>query len=250
MSGRAPLAAIGLLTRVPVGGSAAPALAAAVPWFPPVGALTGLVVGVVLVAAEAGWPAYVAAVLAALAELLLTGGLHLDGLADTCDGAGGASRERRLAIMRDHAVGVYGAAAVTLTLLLRVGCLAALAERAPVTVLAATTAAWALSRAAILPVALLLPSARPEGTGRPVIEGITRSGCWIGVAAGVLVAAVCLLPVLGPAAAAVGIIVAAGAAVVPARWAATRLGGATGDVLGAVAELALTGALLGILAAA
>ena len=145
---RAPLTAVAVLTRVPVGAGAGADLASAAPWFPVVGGLTGLGVAAVGLGSAAVWPAYVAAVLAVAAEVLLTGALHLDGLADCADGSGGHTRERRLAIMKDHAVGVYGAAAVVLALGLRTGCLIALLRWDAGGALAGIVAAWALSRAA------------------------------------------------------------------------------------------------------
>lgn len=248
---RGPLDALGVLTRVPVPpGRGAPDLAAAAPWFPVVGALVGVVAGLVGVVAAGVWGPFVAAIVLVLADVLLTGALHLDGLADLADATGGHTRERRLAIMKDHAVGVYGASALVLDLLLRVATLAVVLTLPGAWAVACVASVWALSRAAMLPPALLLPYARPEGTGRSVIEGITPLRCLAGLGVALLLAVVLLgvVPV-GQAAAVVGTVLGAAlGGLVPAAWAAARLGGATGDVLGAVAECALVGALLGLTA--
>lgn len=243
-----PIAAIGVLTRVPVRSSQPTDVAAAAPWFPLVGALVGVCVAFVGVGSSAVWPVGVAAAVAALVDVLLTGALHLDGLADCADGSGGHTRERRLAIMKDHCVGVYGAVAVVFDLLLRTLCLAGLLLLSPWAAFAAIVAAWTLSRAGMLPVALLLPYARSQGTGQSVIEGLTSARCAVGVVPAVVVVALIVLPCIGLLAL---LAAAAGATIggaLPALWARSRLGGATGDVLGAVAEGALVGALLGLLA--
>lgn len=228
--------------------SASVDLAAAAPWFPAVGALVGAVVATVGVGAGALWPVGVAAALAILVNVLLTGALHLDGLADCADGSGGHTRERRLAIMKDHAVGVYGAAAVVFDLLLRTLCLAGLLVVGPGVAFAGIVAAWTLSRAAMLPVALVLPYARSGGTGQTVIDGLTRVRCAVGLGGTILLALVLVVPSAGFLALLAALAAAALAALGPSLWAGARLGGATGDVLGAVAECALIGALLGLLA--
>lgn len=253
------LDAVAFLTRVPVGTDPrrAPDLARAAVWFPVVGALLGaalLLLGQVM----AGWTSpLVAVVLLVSLEVVVTGALHLDGLADLADGLGGHDRESRLRIMRDHATGVYGTAAVVLALLLEVALLLELVPAPPttgtgwpgtswllpsspgwVTGALVGAAAWSLSRAAMLPVALTLPYARPEGTGRTVVEGLTTRHTLLAWVAPVLL---CLM--LGGVGLAmlVGALLAAGLV----AWAATRLlGGATGDVLGATAQVTLLAALL------
>lgn len=245
---RGPVDALGVLTRVPVRSSQSVDLAAAAPWFPVIGALVGVVVAAVGVGAGSVWPVVVAAALAVLADVLLTGALHLDGLADCADGTGGHTRERRLAIMKDHSVGVYGATAVVLDLVLRTVCVAGLLVLSPWTAIGAIVAAWTLSRAAMLPPALLLPYARHDGTGRTVIQDLTPVRCTAGLVTAVVLVVVLVVPTLGVIALLGAVIGAALGALPPTLWAFSRLGGATGDVLGAVAECALIGALLGLLA--
>lgn len=257
------LDALAFLTRVPVPARRDVDLARAAWAFPVVGALVGAVVGGVAVGAATVLPLLVAAVLAVLAEVLLTGALHLDGLADCADGCGGWDQESRLRIMKDSSVGVYGVAAVVLVLLLRValvhGVLLALGVGLPGTrgaggwvVVVLTAAVWAISRAGMLPLAGWLPYARAEGTGRSFVAGLTgpRVVAGLGVAAlalvGSVVAATLALPGLpGMALGAAVLLASLLNPLVCWTWARRLLGGVTGDVLGATAEL---GTLVGLVA--
>ncbi len=140
--------------------------------FPLVGALIGLAGGVVLiVAAFLGMPPLVSAGLAVAATMMLTGALHEDGLADTADSFGGSTRERRLEIMDDSRVGTYGAAALVLSILLRVAALAAIPGRGGFAAALVLIAGEAVSRAALVRVWYDLPAARMSGlaheTGPP-----------------------------------------------------------------------------------
>lgn len=239
-------AATALLTRFPVGPQREPAHEA--PWFPVVGAATGLLVAAVLLAAGTVLPAAAAALLAVGLELALTGALHLDGLADTADAAGGHDRARRLAIMRDHSIGVYGAAALVLDLGLRTACLSAILS-APLpagSVIALLVAAWTVSRAAMLAPAALLAYARPDGTGRSFVTRLTTADAVVGTGVAVVLVAVLavLVPTPGWQPFVAVLLAAALTTALLSRWSAAMLGGITGDVLGAVAELALVAALL------
>ena len=116
--------ALSFLTILPLGGQTPEGRLGRV-WFPVVGALLGLAAGAVFWSLERVLGAPVAAVGAVAALAVLTGGLHLDGLADAADGLlGGSSPERRLEIMRDSRVGVFGAVALVLLLLAEVAALA------------------------------------------------------------------------------------------------------------------------------
>lgn len=235
-----PLAAVAFLTRLPLGraaGNDPNTLLKAAPFFPLVGAALGLAVGAVAVGLAEVLPALLAGLLAVAVELVLTGALHLDGLADSADGLGGADRDRSLAIMRDHALGTYGAAALALDLLVKGAALGMLAEA---DALAAVVAALALSRAAPLPLARLLPYARAdEGTGHLLTThartGPVCAGMGLAVALALAVYRLDALPLLICAAAvmtAIGLL------------AQRRLGGVTGDVMGAAIELSATAALV------
>jgi adenosylcobinamide-GDP ribazoletransferase len=227
-------AAVGFLTRLPLGRSAGPdALTRGAPLFPLVGAAIGGAVGGVAVGSAQVLPALAAGALAAAAELIATGALHADGLADSADGLAGRDRERALAIMRDHSLGAYGASALVLDLVLKAVALGALAEEGAVL---PVVAAFALSRAVPLPLAAALPYARPgEGTGRLLAE---RTGIRA-VAAGAALAIAVSVATAGLAALALVACAVAVAAVVGAL-ARRRLGGVTGDVMGAGIELAAT----------
>lgn len=220
---RLPLPDCGL---VPAGG-----LARAMRAFPLVGAVVGLAGGAVFVLTRAVLPGMVAALLAVLAGILLTGALHEDGLADTADGLGArGGRERRLEVMRDSRTGAYGVLALIFTVALRAVALAA----APTALLGlgALVAAHALGRALIPAVMQIMPPARADGLGASA--GIPDAS--VAATAGVL-GLVLALAGLGIAAlpAIAAALVGAGAVV----WLARRtLGGYTGDVLGAVEQAA------------
>jgi len=212
--------------------------------FPVVGALAGLAGGLAFAAAMAlGLGAWLAAIVAIAVQLRLTGALHEDALADVADGiGGGATRARKLAIMRDSRVGAFGVVALVLALAARLAALATLAE--PGAALAALIAAGALSRAAIAPVMAWLPPARADGlgaaAGRPDRAGLCATG-----AIAVLIA----LILLGPGAALLAFAAAAGGAAWIAGLARRHLGGQTGDVLGAAQQAAEVAALMAVVAA-
>ena len=232
---RAFAGALAFLTRIPVPFTVTAAdVARGAVVFPVVGAGIGASVGVVADVLARPLTAPLAAVLAVALGAALTGALHLDGLADTADALGGATRERALEIMRDHAIGAYGAVALVLALLAKVAALAALAADGH----ALRFAVCAAAASRVVPVALsaAVPYAR-EGAG---IGRVLGGGTWIRVAVAAAIAAgFCIwldaLPLLG-AAAGVALVVGLAAR----RW----LGGVTGDVLGASAELAELAALV------
>jgi adenosylcobinamide-GDP ribazoletransferase len=173
---------------------------------------------------------------AALATLaVLTGGLHLDGLADCADGllvAG--SRERRLEIMRDPRLGTFGVVALVLVLLADAAVLQRLGVHAA---LPALVAAGAFSRLAMLAVLVALPYVRLEGLGLAPAGRGRRD-----LALGALLAAPVLF--LDWRHAALGVVLASLAAGGVALLARNRIGGATGDVYGAVSEIAQLAVLL------
>ena len=237
-------AATMLLTRVPVSvstDSVAPASAAAL--YPIVGAGVGAIVAGVAVGAGELWPVLIAVTLAIAVEVALTGALHLDGLADCADGLAGRDREHRLQIMKDHSIGVYAAATLILHLLLKVAALSALLQALrPGEMLLVLIGVYAASRGAMLPLARLLPYARVEGTGRGVVEGLGTRQLVTGLAL-VLVGLAAVTPV-HPWAAPLMALVAVLTTLAIGLLADRRIGGVTGDVLGACAELTLVVMLL------
>jgi len=223
---RAAVAAITFLTRVPLGrlvATSAEDVARGAPFFPVVGALVGVAGAGVVLLVQPPLSPLLAAVLATVATVALTGAFHLDGLADTLDATGAMTRERSLEIMRDSRIGSFGAAGLALALLVRVAVVAQLVAGGGV--LGAMIAAGAVSRGAAVGLAGVVPYARAEGG---VLTG--RLGLWgIPVAAAIALAALRLdgLVVLA-AAAAVAVVLA----LVFRAW----LGGVTGDTLGAASE--------------
>jgi len=241
---RAALASIAFLTRVPVGRLVAldgDDVARGAMFFPIVGAAVGGAAGLLADELVPELPALLAGALAVAFVAVVTGAMHLDALADTADALGATTRERALEIMRDHAIGAYGAVALFLACIVDASAFGALASGGDA--LLAGIVAGATGRAAILPLARALPYARSgDGQGR-ALEGLS----WAGVVVGVVLAVA-----LAASAGAPGLVAAGGATAVAAllllsfrAW----LGGVTGDTLGATAKLCETAALVVFLAA-
>ena len=230
------LSAFALLTRLPLPQPATFRGGASAWAWPVVGAAVGVAMaGAAGVALWLGLPAGVAAGVALAAGAMATGALHEDGLADTADGLfGGWTKERRLEIMKDSRIGSYGVLALLVVTLARWSALVALIGGGE---WAAIVAAAAIGRAPMPVLMALLPNARGAGlsasTGAP------------GVAVAVLAGGIAVLLALVLAGgAAVGM--ALGAAVTSAALAALakrKIGGQTGDILGAAQQLAETAAL-------
>lgn len=219
----------------PLGGPAVPD-SSTLSWFPVVGALLGLVVGGAWWGAERLWPAAVAAAIVVAVDLALTGLLHLDGLVDTADGLlPQVPRAKRLAIMAEPTVGAYGVATAAVVLLLRWSALASM-DPSPLLV----AGAWCGSRTVMAVAARALPYARAEGGLASALLG----GDWRPVGLYGLIAAVSLGAFAGGRVneLAVGLGMLAGGLVVLA--ARRRLGGFTGDVLGAAGLVTETVALV------
>lgn len=195
-------------------------------YLPLVGVGIGLFGALAFVAAGAGLPRPAAALISVAATLLLTGALHEDGLADTLDGLlGGVRREDALRIMRDSRLGTYGAAGLIVGLGLKVAALAALPD-----VASALIAGHAGSRLLTVCVIAGLPYARPDGKAGPV-AGVGGSELAIAGLCG-------LAPMLLLGGRAIpALLLAAGLAWGMARWFRRRLGGYTGDGLGAVQQV-------------
>lgn len=225
-------AALGFLTVV---GGAAPPDRRAAAWFGAVGALVGLAVGGTWWAAAEIWPPLLAAVLAVAVDAALTGFLHLDGLADSADGLlPPVERARRLAIMATPDVGAFGVAALVLVLVTRV---AALATLTPDVLLVAGL--WAAARAGMAVTMALVPYARESGTASG-FAGHPVGAPAVAAALALVVAALAVDGWAGPATAAAAV----GGFVAVVALAVRRLGGYTGDVLGAAGVVAETVGLL------
>lgn len=207
-------------------------------WFPLVGALVGAAVAGAHWGAHELWPPLVAGAVVLAVDLVLTGALHFDGLADTADGVlPHMDRQRRLAVMAQPDIGAF-AIAVTVTVMMARW--AVLAD--PGVEPAALVAIWAMSRTVVAIVPAVVPYARPDGLVTPFLDGASAwLGLWLIPAAATLIA---VRGAVGAAAVAAAMLAAVG--LLALAW--RRLGGFTGDVLGAVILLSETAALLAIAA--
>ena len=242
--------AAGFLTRLPL-----PPLrwsparqSAALRHFPLIGVLIGAAAALVWWGAAALWGPVLGAIAATAATLWLTGALHEDGLADVCDALGGsAGRERALEIMKDSRLGTYGASGLGLALATKVAALVAAGPAAPWLLLAGHGA----SRASAVLMAATMPYLRRDGTGRTVAATGQRArigayGLAWTLATGLGAAA--LVAVAEPAAAAAGLAGLVLGHVMVRQLVQKRLGGWTGDCLGAVQQASELGLYLGALA--
>lgn len=233
---RSLVIAFGFLTRAPVktGAIADAELGRAVGFFPVVGLVLGLATAGVAAGLSLVVPGALAAVGAVAFLVVVTGGLHLDGVADVFDGFGaGGDAARRLEVMRDARVGAHGAAAVSLVCVGKVLAVwAALGQ--PVVLFAFPMVA----RWGVVPVVALMPYARPSGLGRSFADH-TGAG-QLALATAFVIGA---LVWLGPGQLVVPALGALGIAVGFAWFVSRRIGGVTGDVYGACIELAELGFL-------
>jgi len=237
--------AIMFSTRLPLGHTApvgGAELAEAI-WALP---LAGLVVGIIAAVVYAvvhrlGVPAWPAAALALAAALLATGCLHEDGLADTADGfGGGATRERKLDIMRDSRIGVYGVCALVVALLIRIGAVADIGD--PSLVAWALIAAHGAGRATLPGFMYFVTPARSDGLSSGAGQPTQRQAI-AGAVLGVLILLICL----GFERALIAAVLLVIATALVARLSTAQIGGQTGDVIGALEQ---TGEMIVLLVAA
>ena len=225
-------AAFALLTRLPVGlllpAGTAVNYGDCVWAYPVVGLKVGILGGIVFwLAARFGMPPALAAGWTLAALVLITGGLHEDGLADTADGfGGGRGRERKLEIMRDSRIGSYGAIALILSLGLRGAAIASMAG--PGAVLVALIVAGMLGRAAMIGILLVLQPARADGLAASL--GRVPVGP---AATGLAIAVLAAVGLLTFSMAFTGVALALTGVATMAWLARQQVGGYTGDVLGA-----------------
>jgi adenosylcobinamide-GDP ribazoletransferase len=242
--------ALQFLTRVPVRVGFDPLwLNQSARHFPLVGAFVGAVGALVLWAAGLLFPPAVAVGLSMMATVLLTGAFHEDGLADTCDALGGAvSRERALEIMKDSRIGTYGAVGLLLVLGLKAATLAALPLAWAV---AALLLAHTVSRTSAVALIRFLPYAGDVSLAKakPLAERISGGGLVVALAWSLVVGGALIVwhaawwPVV-----VTGWAVALAGAWGCGRWFMRRLGGITGDALGATQQLTELAVLLAWLA--
>jgi len=227
---KAFLAALGFLTVLPVP-SDEKALRRSVPWFPVVGLLIGgLVAGLDFVLGRV-FPPVVTSVLTVIALIGISGGLHLDGLADTADGfLSSRPGERVLEIMKDSRIGTMGTLAIVSVFALKTAALAGLTQRFGAILLMPIA-----GRCTMVMMMAVIPYARPEGGLGSAFAGSPRIGPLIAII--VLFAANWfVMGSIGTISAALPLI----AAMFMAIWSYLKIGGFTGDVLGATCEIAET----------
>lgn len=230
------ISALALLTCIGRGRDPDPG---AVRWFGAVGAVLGAIMAVAWWVASQWWNPLTAAVVVVAVDAGLTGILHLDGLADCGDGLlAPMDRDRRLVVMRDPAVGAFGLVAVVLALALNIAGLAGVEFRWWL-----LPGLYALSLSAAALVMIWVPYARPEGLASSFT---TERGDQVAVVAALTVGAAVTVAAMvaeGPR----GLVTVAAAVIGSAAVTALarrRLGGFTGDVLGAVIVTSQVGALL------
>jgi adenosylcobinamide-GDP ribazoletransferase len=229
------LAAVQYFTRLPVPawvGHSQALLDDSVRYFPAVGLVVGGLGGAVLLAAHALWPMTVAVVISMIATLLATGAFHEDGLADAVDGLGGGfDRSRVLAIMKDSRIGVYGAAALGMALLLKFVTLSAVPVSTAALLL---VAGHVMSRLGAVIIMASLPYVRDieDSRSKPLVQRVSITSVVIAAVTGVMP----LVPLR-----LAGIVGAAAVLLVCGMWRwylERRLGGYTGDCLGAAQQVA------------
>nr|WP_298720138.1 adenosylcobinamide-GDP ribazoletransferase [uncultured Steroidobacter sp.] len=228
------LMAVQYFTRVPMPawvGHSADRLGSTPRYFPAVGALIGAVAALVLWSTSLALPGPLPVILSTAVTIFMTGAFHEDGLADTFDGlGGGATRERALEIMKDSRLGTFGTAALVLTLLIKIAALNAL----PVTfAIGVLIAGHAFSRACAVTLifAGTLVSNPELSRSRAVAQPMSGGELAFAVAIGIAPLYWCGVHAIA------GFVCSLIVLYVLARWFMRRLGGFTGDTLGATQQL-------------
>lgn len=209
-------------------------------YYPLVGILVGAICAGVLLATEQLWSGLLPALLAVAAGVLVTGGFHEDGLADTADGLGGGQTPaRRLEIMKDSRIGTYGVLALGLVVAIKVAALASLPLATAALALVAAHGAGRVAAVAVMVVERHV-SDRTDAKYKPAPDGVRPLELLVAAVLGLWPLALLGWP--GLAGAVVGAILAA-ALVLAAR---RLIGGYTGDVLGAIEQACELGVMLGV----
>lgn len=237
------LGAIRFFTRLPVPGTIGQdsvALERAMRYFPAIGLIVGALAGLAFAVTSFFWPKTLAVLAAMGTAILVTGALHEDGWSDMVDGFGGGwDREKILAIMRDSCIGSFGAVALAMMLLVR---FFALIEIDMLLVPVALIAGHAISRLCSTIVLRALDYARPEGKAKPFSNQLSKSDLVFATVTAIL--PVLLLP---PSQFVAGLFLAALATAWLTRLFKRRIGGYTGDCLGAVQQLSEVAFYCGLL---
>lgn len=237
--------AVAFLTRLP-GGShpeSGSGLTAVVPWFPVVGLVVGLLSAATYVGLSAVVSPLTAAAITFAVSALITGGFHEDGLADSFDAlAGGWDREQRLSILKDSRHGTFGVLSLVLISIIKIAALAELADQRAALALLTAHCAGRAGAVALMGVA---PTAREDGLGADYTRALgvvpALAGTFVGVAVTVAAFRIEALTVLAVLAAAV---------VLVGVWAWRKIGGVTGDLLGAAEQVGEAAVLVAVAALA
>ncbi len=241
------LTAVMLLTRLPVGrwcNYSPDAVTASVAYFPAVGALVGLLCAGVLTTAADVFPAKLAVLLSMLAGVLITGAFHEDGLADAADGIfGGRTPFQRMEIMKDSRLGSFGAIAIWFAFSAKFFILEALLAKGVLFAMQAIVCAHAASRAAAVAVMQLQPHVGLDTTrAHPFCRTLSRIQVWGSLAPPAVLALFCFEAATMPVLSCVILVV-----FFLANFFHRKIGGITGDCLGAtvqISELTFLTALL------
>ena len=205
-------------------------LASSTPWFVAVGTVVGIIAAIVWQIGFHMWSQEIAALFAITASVLATGAFHEDGLADSADGIGGAFEiEKKLTIMRDSRIGTYGSVALILTIITKFSAISLLD---PGTAAGIIVGAHMLGRWTSVPLIKFNDYVREQGTGKPFASMVTTNNVICSSVAALVLSVMCfgsmtviVLPVV-----LTGLWLAQ-------RYVRRKLGGITGDVLGAVNSL-------------
>lgn len=250
------LTAMQFFTRIPVPGwvgYSTAQLEQSARYFPLVGLLVGLIAAIILWLGTLIFAISVAIVLSMLGSILITGAFHEDGLSDFVDGIGGGyTREKMLAIMKDSHVGAYGVIAISLSLLIKFQVLLSLANHHSLAFVAtALVAAHGVSRWIAVSIMMTQQYVREDDSARarPVAHKLGKTG--FAIASGTAVVAIALLFLAGASVAKLMVTFALlfMLRVYLGRLLQKKLGGYTGDSLGAVQQITEIGFYLGLLAA-
>ncbi len=234
-----PHAAWTFLTRVPLGATHDDddAMRRAPAWFPLVGAAIGAIIGGVYAGGFWLFGPLPAAAVAVGVGALITGAFHHDGLADTADAFGGGwNVDQRLEIMKDSRHGTYGVAALVCAIAIQI---TALAQLDRVQGIAMLIAAHTCARAGAVALLYAMAPVRPKGLGVDYAQRFGRGGALFAAGSAVGVAALLVGVLAAIVVVAVGVTIA-----LVALLAWRKIGGITGDVLGASEQLAETAILL------
>ena len=205
-------------------------LASSTPWFVAVGTVVGIIAAIAWQIGFHIWSQEIAALFAITASVLATGAFHEDGLADSADGIGGAFEiEKKLTIMRDSRIGTYGSVALILTIITKFSAISLLD---PGTAAGIIVGAHMLGRWTSVPLIKYNDYVREQGTGKPFASMVTTNNVICSSVAALVLSVMCfgsmtviVLPVV-----LTGLWLAQ-------RYVRRKLGGITGDVLGAVNSL-------------